>query len=58
MHNILAKFEEFTRYVSQSRPQMSFSLGLYYELSDLLQEISDGEGDIATYDRVFCWLCV
>ena len=30
---------------------MSFSLGMYYELSDLLQEISDGEGDIATYDR-------
>ena len=51
MHNALAKFEGFTRYVYQSRPQMSFSLGMYYELSDLLQEISDGEGDIATYDR-------
>lgn len=38
---VLSLFEAFTRIVSSSRPQISFSLGVYWELFDLLQAVSD-----------------
>lgn len=44
---VLSLFEEFTRVVSSSRPQISFSLGVYWELFDLLQEVSDKEGNFS-----------
>lgn len=40
---ILSLFEAFTRDVSSSRPQINFSFGVYWELSDLLQAVSDRE---------------
>lgn len=41
----LALFEEFARFVSSPRPQISFSLGVYWGLFDLLQEASYREGN-------------
>lgn len=44
MVQVLSLFEAFTRVVSSSsRPQISFSLGVYWELFDLLQAVSDRE---------------
>jgi hAT family C-terminal dimerisation region len=48
---VLRRFDEFTRIVSQSEPQVSLSLAIYYELGDLLQEVSDREGQFASCDQ-------
>ncbi|KAK9385260.1 hypothetical protein V1515DRAFT_582219, partial [Lipomyces mesembrius] len=38
LKNILAKFNEFTQLVSKSKPQLSLSIDLYYELEEFFQE--------------------
>lgn len=42
---VLSLFEAFTRAVSSSRPQISFSLSVYWELFDLLQAVSGREAN-------------
>jgi hypothetical protein len=50
IHKALQRFDEFTRLVSMQSPQISLSLAVYYELSDLLQEIKDRENDFQDFD--------
>jgi hypothetical protein len=50
IHRALQRFDEFTRLVSMQSPQISLSLAVYYELSDLLQEIKDREKDFQDFD--------
>ena len=50
---VLRKFDEFTKLVSEKRPQIGLSLAVYYELSDLLQEIRDREGEFEDFDSDF-----
>ena len=51
IRTVLLKFDELTRLVSKAEPQLSLSLGIYYELSDLLQEVSNREGSFASFDQ-------
>jgi hypothetical protein len=44
IHQILAKFNELTLFVSERRPQISLAVPLYYELHDLLYEGSESQG--------------
>ena len=41
IHNILSKFNEFTLFVSEKKPQISLAVLIYYELHDLLDEASE-----------------
>jgi hypothetical protein len=41
IHNILSKFNEFTLFVSEKKPQISLAVPIYYELHDLLDEASE-----------------
>ncbi|EED21089.1 hypothetical protein TSTA_083220 [Talaromyces stipitatus ATCC 10500] len=50
IHKALHRFDEFTRLISMQSPQISLSLAVYYELSDLLQEIRDRENDFQDFD--------
>lgn len=43
IHQILAKFNELILFVSEQRPQISFSVPIYYELHDLLYEDSESQ---------------
>ncbi|KAK9243179.1 hypothetical protein V1506DRAFT_463480, partial [Lipomyces tetrasporus] len=44
LKNILDKFDEFTRLVSKSKPQLSLSIALYYELEEFFQDAKNGDG--------------
>lgn len=44
---ILSLFEAFTRVMFSSRPQINYSFGVYLELSDLLQAVSDREDNFS-----------
>jgi hypothetical protein len=44
IHQILAKFNELTLFISEWKPQISLTVPLYYELHDLLHESSELEG--------------
>jgi hypothetical protein len=50
IHKALQRFDKFTKLVSMQHPQISLSLAVYYELSDLLQEIRDREKDFQDFD--------
>ncbi|KAK9244006.1 hypothetical protein V1506DRAFT_461956 [Lipomyces tetrasporus] len=54
LKNILAKFDEFTRLVSKSKPQLRLSIALYYELEEFFQDAKNRDGlfkdtDISLY---------
>jgi hypothetical protein len=40
IHNILSKFNELSLFVSEKKPQVSLAVPIYYELHDLLDEVS------------------
>lgn len=44
IHQILAKFNELTLFISEQKSQISLTVLLYYELHDLLHESSELEG--------------
>jgi hAT family C-terminal dimerisation region len=44
IHQILAKFNELTLFVSEKRPQISLTVPLYYDLHDLLYESIESQG--------------
>ena len=41
---VLRRFKTLTNLVSEAEPQLTVVMGIYYDLQDLLQEASDGEG--------------
>ncbi|KAK9371700.1 uncharacterized protein V1513DRAFT_428282, partial [Lipomyces chichibuensis] len=41
IHTVLSKFNEFTLFVSEKRPQISLTVAIYYELHDLLKDASE-----------------
>lgn len=47
IHNVLSKFDEFTLFVSEKRPQISLVLPIYYELHDLLHDVAEQKEDFA-----------
>jgi hypothetical protein len=38
VHSVLSKFSEFTLTVSKSKPQLSLSVAIYYELDDFFRD--------------------
>jgi hypothetical protein len=50
IHQILAKFNELTLFVSERRPHISLTVPLYYELQDLLDEGSELQGAFKELD--------
>jgi hypothetical protein len=44
IHDVLSKFNEFTLFVSERKPQISLTVPIYYELHDLLDEASEQKG--------------
>ncbi|KAK9384339.1 hypothetical protein V1515DRAFT_583057 [Lipomyces mesembrius] len=52
LRDILGKFDEFTQLVSHSKPQLSLSIALYYELEELFQDASNREGLLQDADQV------
>ncbi|KAK9246143.1 hypothetical protein V1506DRAFT_457591, partial [Lipomyces tetrasporus] len=52
LRDILSKFDEFTRLVSHTKPQLSLSIALYYELEELFQDASNREGLFKDADQV------
>ena len=50
IHQILAKFNELTLFVSEQRPHISLTVPLYYELQDLLDEGSELQGAFKELD--------
>ena len=50
IHQILAKFNELTLFVSERKPQISLAVPLYYELHDLLYEGSESQGGFKELD--------
>ena len=51
IHQVLAKFNELTLFLSEKRPQISLAVPLYYELYDLLHEASESQGAFAGLDH-------
>jgi hypothetical protein len=51
IHGVLHKFNEFTLFVSKRNPQISLAVPIYYELHELLDDVSEGNGDFANLDR-------
>ena len=49
--SVLKKFNEFTLLVSEGSPQITLSLAIYYDLADLLQEVSDKEEKFKDIDE-------
>ncbi|OGE46980.1 hypothetical protein PENARI_c080G05268 [Penicillium arizonense] len=47
IHNVLSKFNEFTLFVSEKRPQISLVLPIYYEHHDLLHDVAERKEDFA-----------
>jgi hypothetical protein len=48
---VLEKFEEFTNLVSRKGLSISLSIGIYYELQDLLDNASTRQGEFADLDE-------
>lgn len=51
IHQVLAKFNELTLFLSEKRPQISLAVPLYYELHDLLYEGSESKGAFTGLDH-------
>ena len=49
--SVLEKFNEFTLLVLEGSPQITLSLAIYYDLADLLQEVSEKEGKFKNIDE-------
>ncbi|KAI1828929.1 hypothetical protein CBS147337_10262 [Penicillium roqueforti] len=47
IHNVLSKFDEFTLFVSEKKPQISLVLPIYYELHNLLHDVAERKDDFA-----------
>ncbi|KAK9481732.1 hypothetical protein V1527DRAFT_455730 [Lipomyces starkeyi] len=50
IHTILSKFNELTLLVSSRKPQISLTVPIYYELHDLLHDVSERRGTFSTID--------
>ncbi|KAJ5082681.1 hypothetical protein N7532_011724 [Penicillium argentinense] len=51
IHSILSKFDEFTLFVSEKRPQISLTVPVYYELHGLLHDAAERKEDFADIDE-------
>jgi hypothetical protein len=51
IHLVLDKFNEFTSFVSKRNPQISLAVPIYYELHELLDDVSERNGDFAKLDQ-------
>jgi hypothetical protein len=51
IHCVLLKFNEFTLFVSEKRPQISLTVPVYYELHDLLHDTAERKEDFADIDE-------
>ena len=48
---ILQQFYEHTEHVSQSAPQISYAVPIYYDLHDLINNAANWEGEFQTLDK-------
>ncbi|KAJ5300165.1 hypothetical protein N7508_007408 [Penicillium antarcticum] len=51
IHTLLHKFNELTLFISEGNPQISRAVPIYYELHELLDDVTEGNGDFANLDR-------
>jgi hypothetical protein len=51
IHTVLHKFNELTLFISKRNPQISLAVPIYYELHELLNDVSEGNNDFAKLDR-------
>ncbi|KAJ9482194.1 hypothetical protein VN97_g11246 [Penicillium thymicola] len=51
IHTVLHKFHELTLFISKRNPQISLAVPIYYELHELLDDVTEGNGDFAKLDR-------
>lgn len=51
IHTVLHKSNELTLYISKRNPQISLAVPIYYELHELLDDVTEGNGDFAKLDR-------
>jgi hypothetical protein len=51
LRDIFNKFNEFTLLVSKSKPQLSLSIALYYELVDFFQDAQNRQGLFVNIDE-------
>ncbi|EED14760.1 hypothetical protein TSTA_042350 [Talaromyces stipitatus ATCC 10500] len=51
IHIILSKFNEFTLFVSERKPQISLTVLIYYELYNLLHDAAERKEDFADIDE-------
>ncbi|KAJ6038636.1 hypothetical protein N7460_007353 [Penicillium canescens] len=51
IHTVLHKFSELTLFISKRNPQISLAVPIYYELHELLDDVTEGNGEFAKLDR-------
>ncbi|KAK9358803.1 glycosyl hydrolase family 49-domain-containing protein [Lipomyces starkeyi] len=51
IHDILSKFNEFTLFISNKKPQIRLSDPIYYELHELLDDASERSGKFSAIDK-------
>ncbi|KAJ6125923.1 hypothetical protein N7471_010416 [Penicillium samsonianum] len=51
IHTVLHKFNELTLFISKRNPQISHAVPIYYELYELLDDVTEGNDDFAKLDR-------
>jgi hypothetical protein len=51
IHTVLHKFNELTLFILKRNPQINLAVPIYYELHELLDDVTEGNGDFAKLDR-------